>query len=183
MRLLLLILETKKAFFSSSSSHLSTQRSECLRLYTPSFILAPVKDKQTELGETFGEASQKYNVLFVGYCLSHDQRWLLASCTDQHGELLESCIISIDVPNRWACVCVRPLQTLNVHLGAAVDADGLLSHRAQGSQEKELCQTSGPAEAVGVVCRPGPGDITTVEGGDWTAWEDGPRRAERYAVL
>ena len=78
----------------------SVQRPECLRLYTPPFILAPVKDKQTELGETFGEASQKYNVLFVGYCLSHDQRWLLASCTDQHGELLETCIISIDVPNR-----------------------------------------------------------------------------------
>ncbi|XP_061754186.1 mediator of RNA polymerase II transcription subunit 13a [Nerophis ophidion] len=78
----------------------SSERPECLRLYTPPFILAPVKDKQTELGETFGEASQKYNVLFVGYCLSHDQRWLLATCTDQYGELLETCIISIDVPNR-----------------------------------------------------------------------------------
>ncbi|KAJ3590129.1 hypothetical protein NHX12_008083 [Muraenolepis orangiensis] len=78
----------------------SPERPECVRLYTPPFILAPIKDKQTELGETFGEASQKYNVLFVGYCLSHDQRWLLASCTDQHGELLETCIISIDVPNR-----------------------------------------------------------------------------------
>lgn len=90
---------------NANSDHvsLSVQRPECLRLYTPPFILAPVKDKQTELGETFGEASQKYNVLFVGYCLSHDQRWLLASCTDQHGELLETCIISIDVPNR----CVR----------------------------------------------------------------------------
>lgn len=76
------------------------QRPECVRLYTPPFILAPVKDKQTELGEAFGEASQKYNVLFVGYCLSHDQRWLLATCTDQYGELLETCIINIDVPNR-----------------------------------------------------------------------------------
>ncbi|XP_035240936.1 mediator of RNA polymerase II transcription subunit 13-like isoform X2 [Anguilla anguilla] len=78
----------------------SPERPESLRLYTPPFILAPVKDKQTELGETFGEASQKYNVLFVGYCLSHDQRWLLATCTDLYGELLETCIISIDVPNR-----------------------------------------------------------------------------------
>lgn len=78
------------------------QRPECLRLYTPPFILAPVKDKQTELGETFGEAAQKYNVLFVGYCLSHDQRWLLGTCTDLYGELLETCIINIDVPNRWA---------------------------------------------------------------------------------
>lgn len=77
-----------------------TQRPECLHLYAPPFVLAPVKDKQTELGETFGEAAQKYNVLFVAYCLSHDQRWLLASCTDQYGELLETCIISIDVPNR-----------------------------------------------------------------------------------
>lgn len=88
-------------FFSpptSSPPHL--QRPECLRLYTPPFILAPVKDKQTELGETFGEASQKYNVLFVGYCLSHDQRWILATCTDLYGELLETCIINIDVPNR-----------------------------------------------------------------------------------
>lgn len=85
----------------------AVQRPECLRLYTPPFILAPVKDKQTELGETFGEASQKYNVLFVGYCLSHDQRWLLASCTDQHGELLETCIISIDVPNR--CLFTKDL--------------------------------------------------------------------------
>lgn len=83
--------------FSSSA----LQRPECLRLYTPPFILAPVKDKQTELGETFGEASQKYNVLFVGYCLSHDQRWLLATCTDLYGELLETAIINIDVPNRW----------------------------------------------------------------------------------
>lgn len=61
-----------------------------------------MKDKQTELGETFGEASQKYNVLFVGYCLSHDQRWLLATATDLYGELLETCVISIDVPNRCA---------------------------------------------------------------------------------
>lgn len=76
------------------------QRPSPIQLYSPPFILAPIKDKQTELGETFGEASQKYNVLFVGYCLSHDQRWLLASCTDLHGELLETCIVNIDLPNR-----------------------------------------------------------------------------------
>lgn len=81
------------------------QRPSPIQLYSPPFILAPIKDKQTELGETFGEASQKYNVLFVGYCLSHDQRWLLASCTDLHGELLETCIVNIALPNRWgACV-------------------------------------------------------------------------------
>ncbi|XP_061418072.1 mediator of RNA polymerase II transcription subunit 13-like isoform X1 [Lethenteron reissneri] len=76
------------------------ERPERLQIYSPPFILAPVKDKQTELGETFGEAGQKHNVLFVGYCLSHDQRWLLAACTDLHGELLETAIINIHVPNR-----------------------------------------------------------------------------------
>lgn len=78
------------------------QRPSPIQLYSPPFILAPIKDKQTELGETFGEASQKYNVLFVGYCLSHDQRWLLASCTDLHGELLETCIVNIDLPSRYS---------------------------------------------------------------------------------
>ncbi|CDQ73599.1 unnamed protein product, partial [Oncorhynchus mykiss] len=92
----------------------SPERPECLRLYTPPFILAPTKDKQTELGETFGEASQKYNVLFVGYCLSHDQRWLLATCTDLYGELLETCIISIDVPNRWDHIILTTSTTIIV---------------------------------------------------------------------
>ncbi|KAG8146219.1 hypothetical protein E2320_012593 [Naja naja] len=78
----------------------NSERPSPIQLYSPPFILAPIKDKQTELGETFGEASQKYNVLFVGYCLSHDQRWLLASCTDLHGDLLETCIVNIDLPNR-----------------------------------------------------------------------------------
>ena len=80
------------------------QRPSPIQLYSPPFILAPIKDKQTEPGETLGEASQKYNVLFVGYCLSHDQRWLLASCTDLHGELLETCVVNIALPNRWGAL-------------------------------------------------------------------------------
>lgn len=85
------------------------QRPSPIQLYSPPFILAPIKDKQTELGETFGEASQKYNVLFVGYCLSHDQRWLLASCTDLHGELLETCIVNIDLPSRYSLPLASPM--------------------------------------------------------------------------
>lgn len=71
-----------------------------LQLYTPPFILGPTRPKQPEPGEIWAELPPKYNVLFVGYCLSHDQRWILVSCTDQQGELLETCIINIDVPNR-----------------------------------------------------------------------------------
>uniref|UniRef100_A0A7N6AYH0 Mediator of RNA polymerase II transcription subunit 13 n=1 Tax=Anabas testudineus TaxID=64144 RepID=A0A7N6AYH0_ANATE len=71
-----------------------------LQLYSPPFILGPTRPKQPEPGEIWAEPLPKYNVLFVGYCLSHDQRWILVSCTDQQGELLETCIINIDVPNR-----------------------------------------------------------------------------------
>ncbi|KAM9841175.1 mediator of RNA polymerase II transcription subunit 13-like [Aulostomus maculatus] len=71
-----------------------------VQLYPPPFILGPTRPKQPEPGEIWAEIPPKYNVLFVGYCLSHDQRWILVSCTDQQGELLETCIINIDVPNR-----------------------------------------------------------------------------------
>ncbi|KAK6305282.1 mediator of RNA polymerase II transcription subunit 13-like isoform X3 [Coregonus clupeaformis] len=68
--------------------------------YSPLYILGPTRAKQPEPGEVWAEIPPRYNVLFVGYCLSHDQRWILVSCTDQQGELLETCIINIDVPNR-----------------------------------------------------------------------------------
>ncbi|XP_049593207.1 mediator of RNA polymerase II transcription subunit 13-like isoform X3 [Syngnathus scovelli] len=71
-----------------------------VHLYSPPFILGPTRPKQPEQGEIWAEVPPRYNVLFVGYCLSHDQRWILVSCTDQQGELLETCIINVDVPNR-----------------------------------------------------------------------------------
>lgn len=44
---------------------------------------------------------QQCNVLYVGYCLSEDERYVLASCTDENGELIESTSISVDVPERF----------------------------------------------------------------------------------
>ncbi|XP_015221754.2 mediator of RNA polymerase II transcription subunit 13-like isoform X1 [Lepisosteus oculatus] len=76
------------------------ERPSPLQLYSPPFVLGPTRSKQLELGEAWGEGVPRYSVLFVGYCLSHDQRWILVSCTDQQGELLDTCIINIDVPNR-----------------------------------------------------------------------------------
>ncbi|KAG9354454.1 hypothetical protein JZ751_001164 [Albula glossodonta] len=78
----------------------ASERPDSLQFYSPAFVLGPTRSKQLELGEAWGEAAPRYNVLFVSYCLSHDQRWILVSCTDQQGELLETCIINIDVPNR-----------------------------------------------------------------------------------
>ena len=43
---------------------------------------------------------QQCNVLFVSYCLSEDQRYLLTSCCDENGELLESTSILIQVDDR-----------------------------------------------------------------------------------
>ncbi|XP_023674421.2 mediator of RNA polymerase II transcription subunit 13-like isoform X1 [Paramormyrops kingsleyae] len=71
-----------------------------MQLYSPPFILGPTRSKQPESGEAWAEGATRYGVLFVGYCLSHDQRWILVSCTDQQGELLETCIINVDMPNR-----------------------------------------------------------------------------------
>lgn len=71
-----------------------------LKLYCPPFILAPVKDKQSTLAESCGEKLEKSTIVFCGYCLSEDQRWLLAACTDERGEMKETCIINIEIPNR-----------------------------------------------------------------------------------
>lgn len=70
------------------------------RMYTPPFVLAPLKDKQTELGHMFGDQREKSHNLFVCYCLTEDQKWLVASCSNERGDLLETTVINIEVPNR-----------------------------------------------------------------------------------
>ncbi|PSN30681.1 hypothetical protein C0J52_20854 [Blattella germanica] len=70
------------------------------RLYTPPYVLAPVKEK-TESGESFGQCSgEQCSVLYVSYCLSEDQRWLLAVATDERGEIFETSTVNIEIPNR-----------------------------------------------------------------------------------
>ncbi|XP_035704664.1 mediator of RNA polymerase II transcription subunit 13-like isoform X3 [Folsomia candida] len=93
------------------------------KLYTPPYVLAPNKERLTEgidwlsvlQGQTMGGLVSSGNnpltggpsttpnlssVLYVAYCLSEDQRWLIASVTDDRGELLETTTISMYVPNR-----------------------------------------------------------------------------------
>lgn len=66
-----------------------------LRLYSPPYVLAPV-----QLSNASNDTDESSTVLLCGYCLSEDQRWLLAVCTDGNGELLETCTINVDIPNR-----------------------------------------------------------------------------------
>jgi mediator of RNA polymerase II transcription subunit 13 len=71
------------------------------RLFSPPYILAPLKSKERG-GEMVEDAPDKPSILFFTYCLSHDQRHLLAACTDSRGEMLDTCIININIPNRYA---------------------------------------------------------------------------------
>jgi hypothetical protein len=62
-------------------------------------------------------------VLFVNYCLSDDQRHLLASLSDDRGELVKTTVININIPNRTRRKKVstpylagRPLRNSRRHL-------------------------------------------------------------------
>jgi mediator of RNA polymerase II transcription subunit 13 len=76
------------------------QRMSSFPLYTPPFILTKERKKLMLSEATMSEKTEKSGVLFVAYCLSEDQRWLLASCIDSCGELLETCVINVEIPNR-----------------------------------------------------------------------------------
>ena len=70
-----------------------------LKLYTPPYIISAVPE--TKISAINDPPSQeRSSVLLCAYCLSEDQRWLLAVCTDSKGELMETCSINIEIPNR-----------------------------------------------------------------------------------
>lgn len=78
------------------------------KMYTPPYILAPMHEKNEKTdfsraawgGMRGSPNEQKYSVMYCNYCLSEDQSWLLATVTDDRGEMLEKVCINIDVPNR-----------------------------------------------------------------------------------
>lgn len=157
-----------------------------LQLYTPPFILGPTRHKQPEQGEIWAELPPKYNVLFVGYCLSHDQRWILVSCTDQQGELLETSIINIDVPNRYEkmfmvfiffkiilfyCFFLLWLEWVPAFL-----------FPLQNTTAQSFSQENGTAEAVGLVYWPHPDDLTALEDCDRSIRPTGAWGAKRSVV-
>ncbi|XP_022903442.1 mediator of RNA polymerase II transcription subunit 13 isoform X2 [Onthophagus taurus] len=69
------------------------------KMYTPPYVLAPLKEKVESI-ESFGQATEQASVLYLSYCLSEDQSWLLAVVTDERGEIFETIMINIDIPNR-----------------------------------------------------------------------------------
>ena len=90
---------------SSSEKYLKveSEKAKFVRpLHSPAFILAPasLRKKAGSDSEAFGSTSERSSVLFVNYCLSEDQHWLLASCCDDRGELVKTMTINIEIPNK-----------------------------------------------------------------------------------
>lgn len=70
-------------------------------MFSPAWVLAAPRALK-EVAETWGQGGgEQGGVLFLAYCLSHDQRWLLAAATDARGELLDTAAINIHVPHRY----------------------------------------------------------------------------------
>ena len=67
-------------------------------LYTPPFVLALPSQKNKKTSDA--EEAQRSTVLFVTYCLSDDQRHLLASLADDRGEMVRTTVINVHIPNR-----------------------------------------------------------------------------------
>ncbi|CAL1546108.1 unnamed protein product [Lymnaea stagnalis] len=82
---------------AAAEQYLKRKGPESFKLYSPPFILASTKSRQNQIMEA---KTDMQTIIFCGYCLSEDQRWLLAVCTDEKGELMEHCTINIEIPNR-----------------------------------------------------------------------------------
>ncbi|GFO14516.1 mediator of RNA polymerase ii transcription subunit 13 [Plakobranchus ocellatus] len=82
---------------AAAEHYLKKKEGDIMKLYSPPFVLASTKNRQNQIMETKCDQS---TVIFCGYCLSEDQRWLLAVCTDDKGELMEHTVINIEIPNR-----------------------------------------------------------------------------------
>ena len=84
----------------SLPSQQNSQAHNCKQVYAPPYILSPSASISSS-GPLHGAQihqvlfAPEEAVLFCGYCVSPDQRWLLATCCDRQGELLDSTIIGI----------------------------------------------------------------------------------------
>jgi mediator of RNA polymerase II transcription subunit 13 len=77
--------------------HSAAAGSDIALFSVPPFVLAPPRET---VSSSLLDPIDHSNVLLCAYCLSADQRWLLASCTDSYGEQVETTCINIEVPMR-----------------------------------------------------------------------------------
>jgi hypothetical protein len=155
-------------------------------VYVPAYILAPMKDRTicdldpsvsnnggpiNGLVPSVAVRPDKFAVLYVSYCLSEDQRWLVASCTDERGELVDSCTIGIDVPNRFAVLFLRFLLKPFIN--------NFASCTLQDKTEASFCAPFRPPATHGLYSRRHINWRSPLETGHWSARSHGPRRVEK----
>lgn len=71
------------------------------KVYTPPYVLAKARGRgEGGEGGDWLAPEQQSSVLYVSYCLSEDQRFLLATATDEQGHILETATINVHIPNR-----------------------------------------------------------------------------------
>ena len=91
-------------------------------MYAPPFILSPEPPLSgsgpilgTQIHPILFDPDEA--VLFCGYCVSSDQRWMLVVCCDRQGELLDTSVIGIPHSASYEYVVVRYAIILyDVHL-------------------------------------------------------------------
>ncbi|CAH8841921.1 unnamed protein product [Trichobilharzia szidati] len=69
-------------------------------VFAPPYTLISSRDLSGHL-DLSTEPLDRSSVLFVAYCLSQDQQWLLATFTDEQGGLLDHTLINIRVPAKY----------------------------------------------------------------------------------
>ena len=80
-------------------------QAENAKVYSSPYVLcqpltAPMETVPEESAESLVAVTRNASVLYCGYCLSCDDNYLLAVCTDSVGEMIESCVIPVDPPLR-----------------------------------------------------------------------------------
>ena len=73
--------------------------------FTPPYILSSGRERKMELMDI--DHKNRVTTLMVAYCLSEDQKWMLVSCTDTRGEILESQVINVFLSNRYVFLSNR----------------------------------------------------------------------------
>ncbi|THD20132.1 Mediator of RNA polymerase II transcription subunit 13 [Fasciola hepatica] len=69
-------------------------------IYAPAYTLVGPQDSSAH-ADVPTDSAERSSVLFVAYCLSQDQQWLLASFTDEQGYLIDQAFINIRVPSSY----------------------------------------------------------------------------------
>ncbi|TPP58325.1 hypothetical protein FGIG_05824 [Fasciola gigantica] len=69
-------------------------------IYAPAYTLVGPQDSSAH-ADVPTDSAERSSVLFVAYCLSQDQQWLLASFTDEQGCLIDQAFINIRVPSSY----------------------------------------------------------------------------------